>query len=431
MTVRPFSPKLITSDGAITPKNEMLEQSVFDDVILSATGNIKIKSTMDNFQKIIDGYGITLSKNVITKRLELDVPWVDSSDLNTAQCAIVSQCNLNLYPKGEVGMFTQALADNNQYNPVLEWIDSVEWDGVDRFTELLSHVSVKAGFEAVRDIYFKRWCFSAVGMLKNDGRLSNEGVLVFQGEQGLGKSAWVRKLIGPMYNYFQDGYTLEPNNKDNVMTAVSNWILELGELDGTFKKSEIAALKAFITSVKDTYRAPYDRFDVSHPRTTVLFASVNDDKFLKDSTGDRRFWCLPVQNLSFPDEYNAQQLWAQVSHMQKTEPVVDRTHNWFLTDEEIVMRNSMNGNFREDDPVEEMIYEAYLGGRGLFWTSATEVCKVLNLHPTRANTRAVSLVLKEFATTTKRTSKYTVFAIPAPKTEDSTYIIRNNLQKVE
>lgn len=416
MDIKPFTPKVITNDESITPRCETLDTSIFDDVIFTQSGTMKIISTRDNFKKIINGYGISLQKNIISKSLEASVPWREGGDLNTVLADITSQCNLNSYPKGEVGIFTQAYAEENKFNPITEWLESKEWDGRDRFSEVLRLVEVDEGYEKARDIYIKRWCFAAIGLLENDGTLGNEGVLVFQGDQGLGKTRWIKGLIGEMHKYFKDGLILDPHNKDSVITAVSNWIVEIGELDATFNRSDMAALKGFFTHSKDTYRAPYERFDVTYPRTTVYFASVNERKFLRDSTGDRRFWCLPTTKLSLPEDYDAQQFWAQIAVMLDEESATDggKTHKWYLTDEEIKVRNEHNEGFREDDPIEELILERYKKGPELYWMSCTSVCKELQLQASKANTRAVSEVLKSVAAKSKRSSKYTLYAMPLP-----------------
>lgn len=417
MSVKAFSTIKGIDQGVVTPKVEMLEKDVFPDIILTATGSVKLLSTRDNFAQIIKGYGISLKKNLISKTIEASTPWSKTKDLNTVLADITSQCNLNAYPKGEIGIFTQAYAEERPFNPVLDWIKSKPWDGVDRFRQVLDLIEVDAGYEQARDIYLKRWCFSAVGLLDNDGTLGCEGVLVFQGEQGLGKTRWIMGLVGEMHTYFKDGLILEPHNKDSVITAVSNWIVEIGELDATFNKSDMAALKGFFTHSKDVYRAPYDRFEISYPRMSVYFASVNERKFLRDATGDRRFWCLPTTKLSLPENYDAQQFWAQIYHMLNAEADGDKTHKWYLSGEEIAIRNKLNESFREDDPVEELILERYVfnEGESLYWTSCTTICKELQLQPTKANTRAVSAVLKSISPKSKRSSKYTLYAMPAPR----------------
>ncbi len=430
--MKPFTLMKSVDQCGITPKIEPLEKDVFPDVILTQTGSVKVISTRDNFEQIIKGYGIRLQKNIISKSLEASTPWSKSGDLNTVLADITSQCNLNSYPKGEIGIFTQAYAEDNVFNPITDWLASKSWDGKDRFREVLDLVEVDAGYEKARDIYIKRWCFAAVGLLENDGTLGNEGVLVFQGDQGLGKTRWIKGLIGEMHKYFKDGLILDPHNKDSVITAVSNWIVEIGELDATFNRSDMAALKGFFTHSKDTYRAPYDRFDVTYPRTTVYFASVNERKFLRDSTGDRRFWCLPTTKLSLPEDYDAQQFWAQVLVMLSEESEMDggKTHKWYLTDDEIVIRNEHNEGFREDNPIEELILERYPNKGPYYWTSCTAVCKELQIQTSKANTRAVSEVLKSIALKSKRSSKYTLYAIPLAMHMDASQASALGLSKV-
>lgn len=139
-----------------------------------------------------------------------------------------------------------------------------------------------------------------------------KGVLIFQGEQSIGKTSWFKKLLpNPVNEYFLEGATLAPTNKDSISRVTSHGIVELGEADSTMKK-DIAALKAFLTSNKDVFRPPYGRVDNKLPRHTVFCASVNDNEYLVDPTGNSRFWTIPVLSLDYKHEIDMQQFWAQI-----------------------------------------------------------------------------------------------------------------------
>ena len=107
--------------------------------------------------------------------------------------------------------------------------------------------------------------------------------------------------------------TLNPRNKDSVKIAASHWLVELGELDATFKQGQIADLKAFLSTEADELRLPYAQGYSKFKRRTAFIGTVNQDKFLKDATGNRRYLALECGK-GFPmwSADAVDQLWAQV-----------------------------------------------------------------------------------------------------------------------
>ena len=153
-------------------------------------------------------------------------------------------------------------------------------------------------------------------MALNDEKrpLSAAGVLVLQGEQGIGKTMLFSKLA--VYReWFADGQSIDMSNKDNIIDATSRWITELGELDSTLKHEQ-SALKGFLTSNIDTYRMPYAKASTTMPRRTSFCGTVNPQEFLNDETGSRRFWVVNVDNINLKgvlalNEDWAKQLWCR------------------------------------------------------------------------------------------------------------------------
>ena len=88
--------------------------------------------------------------------------------------------------------------------------------------------------------------------------------------------------------------TLQAYSKDEQRVCNSKWIIELGECEDSLTPSLLSKLKGFITKTSDTYRKPYDRNTVTIPRQFILVGTTNKDKFLVDATGNRRFWCVDV-----------------------------------------------------------------------------------------------------------------------------------------
>ena len=209
-----------------------------------------------------------------------------------------------------------AIAQTHSYNPFLDFIKSITWDGENRVYELCQVLGITS--ENVHYmIFFEKWLWQVVSMcLNDDGSLGNDFVLVLQGPQGVGKTSFFRMLaVRP--EWFKEGACIDMNNKDSIIEATSVVICELGELEATINREQ-PSLKNFITRNFDEYRPPYGKSSVPYVRRTALCGTVNSEQFLRDSTGNRRYVVIPVRDmdLSFihhvmtPDYCS--QLWRQV-----------------------------------------------------------------------------------------------------------------------
>jgi len=266
-------------------------------------------------------------------------------------------------PTDRVPDYVTYLADTNQYNPVANWITSRPWDGQDRISDLVATVTAtgEKSFPKVAELkraMMTRWMISAVAAAFRPTGVSAHGVLVFQGDQYIGKTKWFKTLVPSHLGVLQDGVILRPEDRDSVKQCVANWLVELGELDATFRKSDIAALKAFLTKDRDILRRAYARKESEFARRTVFFASVNPKEFLHDPTGNRRYWTIECEHLDHDHNIDMQQCWAQVY-----EQLYLPGESWFLTADEMETLNAHNKGFEVIDPIEELI--AY----GLDWNS--------------------------------------------------------------
>lgn len=179
------------------------------------------------------------------------------------------------------------------------------------------------------------------------------GILTLQGPQSIGKTSWIRNLVpDPILReqVVKLDHHLDTGNKDSQITAVTHWIVEIGELDSSLKK-DVARLKGFITSDRDKLRRPYARADSEYQRRTVFCATVNDHAFLVDSTGNTRFWTIPVNKIDYEHTIDMQQLFAQVAVLyQGGEP-------WWLNQAEEKQLESFNIDHRAISIIRERILE--------------------------------------------------------------------------
>ena len=147
-----------------------------------------------------------------------------------------------------------------------------------------------------------------------------DSVLILNGPQGIGKSTLFAKLAGA---WFSDSLTLtDMRDKSGPEKLQGYWILELGELAG-MKKTDVETVKSFLSRVDDKYRASYGLKVESHPRQCVIVGSTNTESgFLRDITGNRRFWPVRVngQSVKKPWQMIAEevtQIWAEAVAVYK------------------------------------------------------------------------------------------------------------------
>lgn len=287
------------------------------------------QTTLRNFDQALTFNGIRVSFNLVKKRLEIKQHGRNFDDLNVAFANIQSVCERNGLSTAHLLSYSSAISRDNAYHPVAEWIRSAPWDRVDRLSSFYSLLKTEESFPALlKQVLMRKWLLSATAAALKPKGFQSRGVLVLQGRQSLGKTSFFRSLLPDhLADCFLPGHHLDPSNKDSLITAISHWIVELGELDSTFKK-DIARLKGTLTADVDKVRRPYERADSEYPRQTVFGASVNEAAFLVDPTGNTRFWTIPVISIDYKHKLDLQQLYAQLAVS------FDAGDSWHLTHDE-------------------------------------------------------------------------------------------------
>jgi predicted P-loop ATPase len=309
-------------------------------------------ATIENLHEICQRLDVTIRYDVIRKDDEIMIPGVNFSVDNKANASLAwlsSQCAKFNYPTGQIGDFVTFLADQNLYNPAINYVTSEPWDGVSRAQAFYNTVKAKGQDQTLKETLMKRWMISAIAAAFRADGVSAHGVLVLQGDQYLGKTKWFKSLVPDSTRLAQDGWILRPDDKDSVKQACSFWLVELGELDATFRKSDIAALKSFLTRDRDVLRRAYARRESEYGRRTVFFASVNPREFLHDITGNRRYWTIECEHIDHSHNLNMQQVWAEFHQMY----VAGET--WFLQPDEMAKLNEANTEFEVRDPIEDRL----------------------------------------------------------------------------
>lgn len=321
-------------------------------------GNTTPPVTIPNVSHFLASYGITTRYNTITKKVIITMPGQagtpDNAD-NVALAQIISLATLNGLSAGQVPSYVYTIADRNQFNPIASWILSKPWDGIDRLPLFYATLTERAGYpREFKEKLMYRWELSAVAAALKPSGFRSRGALTLQGPQGLGKTTWVGAHVPDPQLRDQTiklDHHMDAGNKDSQIAAICHWMVEIGELDSSFKK-DVARLKGFLTSDRDKVRRPYARVASEYPRRTVFCATVNDRNFLVDNTGNSRWWTVPVIAVNYQHGIDMQQLFAQLA--------VD-FHNgaqWWLTQEEEQLLEAQNKTHRSVSAIWERVHSA-------------------------------------------------------------------------
>ena len=201
------------------------------------------------------------------------------------------------------------IAGRNEFHPVRDELRALPvWDGTPRLdTWLKKHFGAKGSDEYLAQV-FRKWLVASITRTFEPGA-KFDWLPVFQGRQGSGKSSFAAILFGQ--KYFTD-WLPKLDDKDAALGLLGKRCVEFGELD-SLRRNELETVKAFITRQVDNVRPPYGRKSIECYRGTVFFGTTNQEEYLKDTTGNRRF--APVElhgNLDFEQlRRDKDQLWAE------------------------------------------------------------------------------------------------------------------------
>ena len=332
-------------------KTPLYQPLLMGDLLMKPSGK-SISNVWMNYKAMFDAYGITCRHNLMTSDIEI-VHVATQRHIEADE--IISMAETNGIPISQINAHISVIAKRDNYHPAIEWIEQRPWDGHDRIAPLFSTIRLADTRPELAFRLLYRSLIQAVAMLcqtrrgDQDSTPEAHGVLTLLGLQGCGKTRWIRALAPSPF--VMVGVSIDVNNKDSLIRARSRWLVEIGEVSGTKNKSDIALLKAYLTSPEDSIRLPYDRRAMTMPRRTVFFATENNRQYLTDTTGNRRWWTISVKAMDHAHTIDMQQLWAQVKHL------LDGGEQWWLTDEEMILLGIKNLDHEVSDPVADILYD--------------------------------------------------------------------------
>lgn len=209
----------------------------------------------------------------------------------------------------DVGAVLSSVADRAAYNPLVDYLSGLKWDGKPRLAMWLTDYAGAADSPYVRAVA-RAWCISAVARAFEPG-CKVDTTIVLEGTQGRGKSSLLRALVGP--EWFLD-HLPDFTSKDAAILVASAWVHELAEL-ATLSRSEVEKIKQFLSQQVDVYRPPYGANIREVLRKCVFAATTNRDDYLRDATGNRRFWPVRTGVIDVAGvARDRNQLWAEAVH---------------------------------------------------------------------------------------------------------------------
>ena len=295
------------------------------------------------------------------------------------------------FPKikpAEIHAVVEAVAQGQGYDPLLEYLGALEWDGVERLDGWLGRycgvVVSSPGREAYARTVGRCWMVGAVARAFLPG-CKMDTVLILEGAQGIRKSTALAVLGGKWFAEFT--IDLSHGGKDALLSLASPWIVELAELN-SLRRAEAKQIKSFLSATSDRYRTPYGRVVKDVPRGLVFAGSINPDggEYLLDTTGNRRFWPVTVPGVIDTEalERDRNQLWAEaVARFRRGEA-------WHITDAAVAGIAASEQENRavsvQDDPWFDKI-QAFINDGNIVETKLTDIIEGALLLSTRDVTR--------------------------------------------
>ena len=231
-------------------------------------------------------HNIVTLKSLPWRKVKGVSQWVDGDD---AALRYYLERAYGMAGKDRIFDAVNVVAQQNKFHPVRDYLDDCTWDGVPRVEALLIDYLGAEDNAYVRAVT-RKTLVAAVARIYRPG-CKFDYMLTLRGKQGIGKSALIAKLGGP---WFSDTFTTM-QGKDAYEQVLGVWLMEVGELAG-MRKAEAETIKLYISKQTDRFRPAYGRRTQEFPRQCIFIGTTNETQFLRDTTGNRRFWVVDTPN---------------------------------------------------------------------------------------------------------------------------------------
>lgn len=282
--------------------------------IVSSYKNIKL--ILSNDPKLKGKFGFNELRKC--ECLLSDVPWRKYDKFNNviedsddANIRIYLENNYGIQGKDKIYDSVNSICHEHAFHPIKEYIEEIEWDGIERLDTLFIDYFAVEDSEYVRAVSSKALIAAVKRIYEPGSKFDN--MLTLKGPQGCGKSSFFNKLAK---GWFTDSIK-DLRNKDSLESLQGVWIVEFGELTA-MRKTDSETIKNFLSGTVDRFRMSYARRTKDYPRQCIFVGTTNESEFLRDKTGNRRFWVISASKVRKPkkdvfkitsEEIN--QIWAE------------------------------------------------------------------------------------------------------------------------
>lgn len=318
----------------ITPKGAIA--SNIDNVVIILTKSKDFKGCLAYNEM---DHNIVVLKDLPWRKVTKPSPWTDTDD---AALRYHLERGYEISGKDRIFDAVNVVATQNSFHPVRDYLDSCEWDGVKRLDTLLVDYLGADDNDYTRAVTRKTFV-AAVARIYEPG-VKFDYMLTLKGKQGIGKSTLIAKLAG---QWFSDTF-VSMQGKDAYEQIQGVWVMEVGELAG-MKKAEAETIKLYISKQTDRFRPAYGRRTQEFPRQCIFIGTTNESQFLRDTTGNRRFWIVDTPNPALEDMWeltaeDIKQIWAEaVEYYKNDEPL-------FLPREIEALARDIQETYEEENP---------------------------------------------------------------------------------
>ena len=339
-------------------------------------------------------YSKRLGIDVCSSKIRLDNQLLDFADI---RYQIEKERNI-IGSKDDLFNLVYKIAKANPYNPIAEYLDTTyEKYSQQACEDILVNIAKNIlGLQSnIEVMYVVKFFVSAVARAKETG-CKVDTALVLQGGQGIGKTTFFQALGGDFF------YTLSHSTRDNqaLKEQYKYWLIEWGEFGAKLTTNKIESLKNEMSKTKDEIKHLYVNESETRSRHFVFVGTTNQEQFLVDPTGNRRFWVIKVDKKIDTDfiKENRDLIWASAMKLYQ------EGYLWYLTDHEQTLSSQINSNYAIGDVWEPQVL-SWVESQIKPFTIADVLTKTLGVTPSRQNksfSNRVAAILKSAGYQSKR-----------------------------
>ena len=287
----------------------------------------EVHKLVRDYRLIKKAFGDRLRFNSLFMQPELDGELFDP-DMARVEMIVTHKVPIKSC-QSDISTLTLKAAKERTFSPVVEYLEKVH-SQYGNSTDILENFTARyfGTTKAIHQTMMKRFFIAAVARAFEPG-CKQDCTLILKGAQSCGKSTFFKVLASKPW--FDDSYGAT-KEADERLKLHQSWIIEWGEIEAVYRRKNVSQLKAFLSCETDKVRPPYGRSQVTLHRPSVIVGSTNEDEFLADTTGNRRFWVVPMNCRLDRNKLREERdhIWAAAVALYKADV------QWHLTDEESI-----------------------------------------------------------------------------------------------